>query len=80
MARISINANNRQADMLIHNLLQNCRGSEMDAHKASIKFRTDYGLIIDWHEYSAMLDYMHQIDEAEVTGHNRDGMTQYYIK
>lgn len=69
----------KQLKSLIQFLLQSRKGETMTGLKAQKMFREFYGLDINHHEYSKMLDYLASIEGAEVVGHNSDGMTIYLI-
>lgn len=53
---------------------------EFSGVKCSVAVNESWGIYIDYHVYSEVLDYMHTIGQAEVIGHNADGMTIYTIK
>jgi len=38
-----------------------------------------YGEMINWHEFSSLLDHLHTIKLVEVSGFTSDGMTEYKL-
>ena len=55
-------------------------GDKITAMILSRKILEDYGLYINWHEVSSILDELHTSLLLGVSGHNGDGMTEYYVK
>ena len=53
---------------------------EFSGMKCAVAVRESWGIDIDYHVYSEVLDIMHTIGQADVIGHNSDGMTIYTIK
>jgi len=55
-------------------------GDKLTAMILSRKILEDYGLYINWHDVSSILDQLHTNGMLGVSGHNEDGMTEYYVK
>lgn len=54
--------------------------NEFSGIKCAIAVRESWGIDIDYHVYSDVLDNMLTIGQVQVIGHNADGMTLYCIK
>lgn len=52
---------------------------EFSGHKCAVAVYESWGIDIDYHVYSEVLDIMVQIGQMEIIGHNADGMTIYTI-
>lgn len=53
---------------------------EFSGMKCAIAVRESWGIDIDYHVYSEVLDVLHSLGHAEIIGHNADGMTLYTVK
>lgn len=53
---------------------------EFSGVKCSVCVRESWGIDIDYHVYSEVLDLMHTNGQVDVIGHNSDGMTIYSMK
>ena len=70
----------RQAQSLLQSILQrDFKGRETDAIKAASWIRENYGLDMDWHPVSEMLDYLTRINCAQVISTSVEGFEKYLI-
>ena len=53
------------------------KNKTIDGYKLALAFNTEYKTHLDWHEFSAFLDWLHTIGLLTHAGFNSDGMTQY---
>lgn len=52
---------------------------EFSGMKCAIAVRESWGIDIDYHVYSEVLDMMHTYGQMDILGHTADGMTIYAI-
>lgn len=52
---------------------------EFTGIKCAIAVRESWGIDIDYHVYSEVLDIMHSLGQVQIIGHNSDGMTIYTL-
>ena len=58
-------------------LIEHCKGEEMDAIDASTKLIQRWGMRVDWHEFSYVLDELSRTGYTTVT--QPGGMTKYIV-
>lgn len=80
MAKMSVekNQDDEQLVFLCNRLLKNFAGQELDGIQASIKIREFFGLHIDHHILSEVMDVMSRTGETELT--QAYGYCKYFIK
>lgn len=66
--------------VLCKDFIRMWKSSILDGISASMRMQDHWGIRLDWHEFSNVLDEMNRRGEVELVGHNRDGMTQYRVK
>ncbi len=64
-------------DMISTYITSRYIGREIDAMQASIAMQSDWGICLDWHEFSAVLDWMRSYGGAQIS--QAGGMTKYTI-
>jgi hypothetical protein len=70
-----LNREKRIAKMIIENI----HGYNMTARMYQNRGAVEYGLCIDWHVYSEMLDVMCNNGVIKLSGHDNSGMCQYNV-
>ena len=67
----------KQEKNLIRLIILSLRGKHVDAFECTLIARKEFGLIIDWHEFSNILDYMERIGEIKFISINHNGARIY---
>jgi len=70
----------RQTRNLVEDYLHNRKFVTWDGIKVAQAIRSHWGIKVDWHVCSQILDEMTGREQAEITGGRRDGMMEYRIK
>ena len=65
---------------IIKDFIRKKKGYTTDAIKIVRMIKVEWELSFDWHLASYALDSLRESDEVRVVGHNRDGMTEYFVE
>ena len=77
---MKLNQNSRQAERMIKDFVEDRKGQLVTGRTIARQINDLWGVVIDWHDASAVLDHMHSCESVEVHHVDADGMTNYLVK